>query len=264
MIKLNKKEKAENDLVMSKGRNMYKVSRFLRKLPSDKPEAFSEHWINVYGTAFKKLAASNPGLIRYAQNYRKIDADSPFGNAVTNELDVIDELWFENKSAADALFSSKEYQETVLPIQEKYIDAKRSEVVTGDVHIVWSGSAAPKEDKVKIVFQSFRRPDLTFEEYRHHWLNNHAALTREMPDADKISQRSEFLPTERCDYSGLQAADCDGSGAVWFVSLKELQASFETPYYHEVLAPDEKRFSDGSRYLGHSGDEVVILTSPKW
>ena len=245
-------------------KNMYKISRFLHKIAGDKLEEFAARWTNEYGTAFKKLTTSNPGLIRYSQNYRVIAANSPIESSATGGYDVIDEIWFENKAAADALFSSKEYQETLLPIQAKYIDTKQSVVITGNAHITQKNPIAPKEDKGKVIYQSARKPDLSFEEFKYHWLYIHAPLTRKVPGTENLVMRAEFMPTERVSYTGLQPADFDGEGAIWFNSFKDMQAIFTSDYYIKTLAPDEKKFTDPSRTRVQPVNEVVIFTSSKW
>ena len=225
---------------------MYKISRFLRRIPGSRPEHFPSYWRNEYGGAWAAVAALVEGLLGYAQNHRA-PTESPIENAPAGEYDGVDEFWFESAEAAHAFFPGELFLSRLAALEAKLFDREKSAVTAGQVHRLWERPAARKPDAVKVIIQPVRKASLTHEEFVHHWIYVHSPLSLQGPNMRQNVQRVEFCPSDGKSYCGLKLAACEGTGAIWFDSAAGLRAEFESEYYRTTLAPDEKRFTDSAR-----------------
>lgn len=221
---------------------MHKIYRFLVRTPGCSPEAFAAGWRGGLGAALVAAAPAIPGLARYAQN-DLLPVDSPLETARAQALDGIEEFWFEDRASAEAFLASVHDRPETLPF-ESAILGPASTLHAGPLHIMWQRPPEPQGDALKVIYQSVRKATLTPLEFQKHWLEVHSPLTLQGPTMRQHVQRVEFCP------AGAPGGPCDGVGAIWFDTLRHLQAEFGSEYYREVLAPDEARFTDPARSRG--------------
>jgi hypothetical protein len=240
--------------------DMYKVYRFLNRLPAVSPDQFTSCWRNGYADAIVKAASGFPGLLKYAQNV-SIPAGSPIENAPTVDIDGIDEFWFKDASAAELFFLSDIYLKTLLPFEETFIDRQVSTTTCGSLHVMWHRQANKKENPIKVIIQAARKASLTHEEFRHYWLEVHSPLSMKSPEAHDHVQRVEFCPSDMLLLGRFNPNSCDGVGALWFDSIDHLKAEFSSDYYRDTLAPDEKKFTNPDRSRGSLVEERIAWVS---
>ncbi|KAL6856311.1 EthD domain-containing protein [Trichoderma novae-zelandiae] len=98
-----------------------------------------------------------------------------------------------------------------------------------------------------------RRPDLTQEQFYHHWRNVHAPKIAYWAKKHGITGYTQVHTSsalgESLTATPLPVAVMDFDGAVvWeFSSLEHYMSAFADPYYVNVIAPDEDNFLDKSK-----------------
>lgn len=96
---------------------------------------------------------------------------------------------------------------------------------------------------VKLFALLRRNPDMSVEEFRAHWRDNHGPLIAGTPELARHIHRYEQHPRHRPD--GLSGTDgVDGVAVQWFASIDDFAGFLSEPAYAELIAPDERRFLD--------------------
>ena len=120
---------------------------------------------------------------------------------------------------------------------------------------------------VKLVYCIRRREDVSPEEFRRYWLDEHGPLVRSVASAIgavRYVQSHTMAPELNEVLRGSRGADqpYDGITEVWWESLADLQASMQTPESQEAqrrLLEDESTFIDFSRSSVFMTEEHVIF-----
>lgn len=91
-----------------------------------------------------------------------------------------------------------------------------------------------------------RRADMTVEEFRSYWAEQHGPLVLSVPEFMRHIRR--YVQCYPCldawaQFPGVEPA-YDGIAELWADSLEALQAAFSEPRYLELIRPDEARFAD--------------------
>lgn len=107
---------------------------------------------------------------------------------------------------------------------------------------------------VKLIFVARRRPELSAEEFQDYWVNQHAALVKELQSTIRIRKyvQSYTLDTplnaEFCKARGIPVeTPPDGVAEAWWDSLEDVEAGFSGPEGEEAarrLIEDEGKFCD--------------------
>ena len=74
-----------------------------------------------------------------------------------------------------------------------------------------------------------KREDMTYQQFREHWLNVHAALCTKLPKMRRYSVN--FVDRERFPKFGY-----DGFSELWFDNEEDLKAAFASPEGKTLLA----------------------------
>lgn len=106
---------------------------------------------------------------------------------------------------------------------------------------------------VKAVVCFRRRPDLSVEEFLHHWQNTHADKVRRLPGLRRYVQNPALASTYR---DGRQP-DFDGVAETWFDSTDALRTVGRSAEYAAVME-DEANFLDADSRVELLCDEHVI------
>ena len=105
---------------------------------------------------------------------------------------------------------------------------------------------------IKLVYVITRRPDLSPQAFRDHWLNSHAPLVAAQAKALHLRKYVQSHLIDHPANEGMRAVRgmlpaVDGVTEVWWDSLEDLQAAYATPEgaaSGKILAEDEARFID--------------------
>jgi uncharacterized protein (TIGR02118 family) len=103
-----------------------------------------------------------------------------------------------------------------------------------------------------------RRPDLTWEEFSHHWRNVHGPLIRDTPETARHIRRyvqHHIRPNPAYPDAALPY---DGFSEVWFDSMEDRAAMQANPVYQRLMPADEKKFLDLTATRLHMVDMPVL------
>ena len=236
---------------------MIKMSMLLRRRPDLSTDEFESAWHCVHDISPERIASDAPGLIQRAYN-RPFGHEMPIANAPAALFDAIEEIWFDDVSAARTYLASDLYLNEVRPAQIDLLRGGNCATIIGEVHVMWHRPPAPKADAVKLIILPVRRPGMSHPEFREYWMHHHSPLAMAGPNARDRVQRVEFTPAEPIVDVGFTMAPFEGSGAIWFDSTEDLHAEFSSDYYREILQPDEVNFTDPTRSKGMMVNELVL------
>lgn len=106
---------------------------------------------------------------------------------------------------------------------------------------------------IALIVAARRRPDLTREQFVHHWLEKHGPLVLSVPEFARHLKRYVLHPfAEGAEGHELvlgAAPDYDGVGELWFEDHASMEAAFNEPRYLEIIRVDEDRFLDRDKCI---------------
>lgn len=116
---------------------------------------------------------------------------------------------------------------------------------------------------IKLIMCLRRRPDITREQFRDYWLNQHGPFFMKNADAMKAKKYTQSHIIDSPLNDGMRTSrdmqpDYDGVAEVWFESEAELTAAMSSPEGQELgaaLLADEKNFIDHTRSSAFIVDE---------
>jgi uncharacterized protein (TIGR02118 family) len=122
---------------------------------------------------------------------------------------------------------------------------------------------------VKLVFIVYRNPELTKEEFTHHWLNVHAPLVQGMQDTIRIRryvQSHLMAPEVNAAYAAARGIELhefpDGIAEAWWDSPEDMDAAFATEEGEKaaaIMLEDERTFVDHARSGAFFTEETTII-----
>jgi uncharacterized protein (TIGR02118 family) len=123
---------------------------------------------------------------------------------------------------------------------------------------------------IKLTFVLRRRPDVDPQEFHRYWREEHGPLVARHADALRIRR---YVQTHRIDNPfdgplnesrGIAAEPYDGVAELWWDTLEDLQAAFESEAGRDAgaaLLEDERRFIDLPACSLWVGSEHVVVGS---
>ena len=120
---------------------------------------------------------------------------------------------------------------------------------------------------MKIIYCLRRLPELTIDEFRHHWLEVHGPLVRQHQDVLRI-KRYVQVHTEMSQMSeklrGFRGSPepYDGVAEIWYESREALETLGRDPAARvasRTLLEDERRFVDTARSPIWIGEEHLVI-----
>ena len=111
---------------------------------------------------------------------------------------------------------------------------------------------------IKVIVAIHRSPDLTPEQFHHHWRTEHARLVRDNPASRRYIRKYIQCHTRDGEYQRGEVP-FDGTAELWFDSVADKDAFFTDPDYLAHIQPDELRFADMSRTVFFVTEEEVVM-----
>jgi len=120
---------------------------------------------------------------------------------------------------------------------------------------------------IKFVYVVRRRPDISQEDFRRYWLENHGPLVRQQAQALRAKR---YIQSHTLDIPFNQMAQqirgtkpaYDGLTELWWDSIEDLVAASQTPEGQQAnltLAQDEAKFCDLSECSVFFTEEYTIF-----
>jgi len=117
---------------------------------------------------------------------------------------------------------------------------------------------------IKIVMLLVRKPGMSREAFREHWLNVHGPLVMSIPGIKRHVVKYVQCHTLD-DWFPFLVGDgplYDGAAEIWCNSLEEVQAMFAEPSVQEQVYPDELEFLDMDRFVLLLLEEHLVYERP--
>lgn len=227
----------------------YKLVLLLTRMPELTPDDFADAWLDLE----RRDPLDAPGLVRHDFG-RPFSAPAPIVGAPAAPFDAVAETWWQKKSdAADAVVS-RAFREDWLA-KRLGVLAGAPAAVGGPPRLIWERELPPGANPVRIIVLPVARRRLTFDEFVEHWTGEHARIALGGPGTRQRLVSLEDTPAPLAAPSGFARTRYDGVGAITFESPEALAAEFSSPYYRDVVALDEPRFTEPE----FSG---AVLTAP--
>ncbi|MCR8915021.1 EthD family reductase [Marinobacter panjinensis] len=97
---------------------------------------------------------------------------------------------------------------------------------------------------IKVIVAIKKNPELSVADFQNHWLNQHAALVKNNPAAQRYIRKYIQCHTLPSEYDASGNAAYDGTAELWFDSVEDKEKFFSDPDYVREIQPDERRFAD--------------------
>ncbi|MGY4710487.1 EthD domain-containing protein [Mycolicibacterium sp. CBM1] len=218
---------------------MLKVTILLTLAGTQTPDDLTEQRLNAAPAIVERLQGTD-GAMRYAQSVRLPSAGPIIGDG-SGTFAGTEEYWFDTAVSARRFFA---HPNAAGLENQPAVDVPAARETAGMVHPIWD--TAPGEFKVIVL--GTRKPSLTVQEYRHHWITVHGPLAMGNPEGRDARGRVEYCPADVLRLSGLQLAPFDSSGSIGVTGgLEDFGKALTGSYYRDVLRPDELRFTDTER-----------------
>jgi uncharacterized protein (TIGR02118 family) len=214
----------------------------LIKRRADLSRAEMQHyWRNVHGPLVAGVENYWNFTERYIQNHPlEIETD----RVPLPQYDGVMETWQRERANPDLLFAdTPEYRQIMLPDEFNFLDRSACISMVAEANPILEG---PREG-IKLLSFIKRRPDITQEQFVHHWRDIHAPLI-EGPGGVasffvRYVQHYVVPGTEKCIDGSPSPHGFSGVLELWFRSIEDMIACFESSGYLDRLKPDEVNFA---------------------
>ena len=216
---------------------MVKVLTFINRKAGMPVDEFQTYWRTRHPDVVTRL----PGIRRYVQSHVLVESYAK-GEPV---YDGIAEVWADDTNALRAMTASPVHLALVAD-EAQFIDRSRMGIIVTDEHVVKDGTAHDRG--VKAIEFFTRKPDLTPEAFRRHWLDTHAPLAVRVPGV----RRYVISATRLSAYAAGRQPPYDGAALMWFESHDARRGAGRSAEYQALIA-------DRAAFLA-SGQPPFILT----
>jgi EthD domain len=231
-----------------------KLICFVKRNPTMSVDEFHDHWRGEHARLIRETPGAAQRIVRYEQNHR-----APDDYARGGDFDGVAIQWFESMKDFVAMVLDPEYQGRVALDEDVLLDRDGIVwILTEGEEVVIPGPPRRDDSVIKLICMVKRRPDLTVDEFHHHWRTVHSPLNCDTPAIAKYFVRYERNHRARPDREG--ASDFDGAAVEWYPSAQAFYDMVAEPAYRDVIAPDEERFLDRDRlvWLLTEKEETII------
>ena len=220
---------------------------FLTRRPDRLSSAFAAYWRQVHAP----LTADIPQIRRYVQSLRVPTPPGDVFAGILSTYDAVDEFWLDSPAALAAAIQTDALLGKALPDMTNVVDIARTEAFFGRDHVMIDG--APPEGSIKGVWLLKRRPDMTPQAYRDHWLGPHADCIRALPGVRRYVQ---CHPLEDAEFGS--ARNWDGVVHIWFDDIAAMHAAFTGPEGALAVEDGPRLFDMDAMRFFHAREHVVV------
>lgn len=227
----------------------YKLTLLLTARDGLSPDDLADAWLELEEREPLRAA----GLVAHTFN-RLLPVPSPITGVPPAPFHAAVETWWQRKNDAASWVVSPEFDEGWLPDRLALL-AGPPAAVGGAPELAWGRELPESASPVRVLALPVALRRLRFAEFVDHWTTEHTRLALEGPLAKDRLVSLEYTPAPIPPPGQFARTRYDGIAAVTFESADALAAEFGSDYYEQVLAPDERRFTD-------TAFSAVLVTEP--
>ncbi|WP_324650620.1 EthD domain-containing protein [Georgenia sp. H159] len=216
----------------------YKLTLLLTAREGLSPDDLADAWLELEERQPLRAA----GLVAHTFN-RLLPVPSPVTGAPPAPFHAAVETWWQRKNDAASWVVSREFEEEWLPDRLALL-AGPPAAVGGAPGLAWERDLPEPAAPVRVLVLPVALRRLRFAEFVDHWTTQHTRLALEGPLAKDRLVSLEHTPAPIPPPGQFARTRYDGVAAITFESAEALAAEFGSDYYEQVLAPDERRFTD--------------------
>jgi uncharacterized protein (TIGR02118 family) len=116
---------------------------------------------------------------------------------------------------------------------------------------------------IKLCVLCPRKPDLTLEEFEHHWKNVHGPLFASQPEVQQYVKKyiQVHSTAEQLQPGSFPpVSDYDGIAEIWFEKLGDIPKVFDSENFKTTIAQDEEKFIDRENIKWIYATENVVIS----
>ena len=216
----------------------YKLTLLLTAREGLSPDNLADAWLELE----ERQPLQAAGLVRHTFD-RLLPVPSPITGAPPAPFHAAVETWWQRKNDAASWVVSRKFEEEWLPDRLALL-AGPPAAVGGAPEVAWERDLPEDATPVRVFALPVALRRLRFAEFVDHWTTEHTRLALEAPQAKDRLVSLEYTPAPIPPPGQFARTRYDGIAAVTFESADALAAEFTSDYYEQVLAPDERRFTD--------------------
>lgn len=217
---------------------MHKLIRLVKCKAGITPAQFKAHWLGPHAELQQAALATNPSR-RVAAN---IATGEAFGGGAA-PFDGMIEAWFDSLAEAHKAMAATPAMQAIRNDVPNFIDLAGSPAHALCEEYLMSqkpGAAGATRDRgqLKIIRTVYRRKDLTPQQFKSYWLDNHSKLE------DRVIRESpvtRIVATFALQDAGAPTPDWDGMVELYFNSAEDIRAMFAGPI-PAMMRKDEENF----------------------
>jgi uncharacterized protein (TIGR02118 family) len=176
-----------------------------------------------------------PALVRYVQSHRVAVPPSEA------DFSAVAEVWYESEAALTAFTASPQYK-LFKADEENFVDGSRAENLSTIDHVMRDGERV--KGMVKGMFLIKRRPGMTVNDFRKHWLEVHASLALKELELRRYVQCHMIESV----YNFCEPR-WDGVAHLWFDDDDAAERAMAVAAQSRALTEDSARFIGQSQRL---------------
>ena len=222
---------------------MVKVLTFINRKAGMPVDEFQAYWRTRHPDVVTRL----PGIRRYVQSHVLAETYAK-GEPV---YDGIAEVWADDTNALRAMTASPVHPALVAD-EAQFIDRSRMGVMVTDEYVVKQEPVGTQAVKAIEFFS--RKPDLSPEDFRRHWLDRHAALASAVPGV----RRYVISATRLSAYGAGRVPAHDGAALMWFDAPDTMKAAARTSEYAALVADRASFLTPGQPPFLLTREHVIV------
>jgi uncharacterized protein (TIGR02118 family) len=216
---------------------MHKLIRLVKRKPGMTPAQFKDHWLGPHAKLQQAALATNPSR-KVAAN---IATGESFGGAAP-PFDGMIEAWFDTLDDAHKAMAATPAMMAVRGDMPNFVDLAGSPAhVLCEEHVMsqkpGAAGAVKPSGQIKIIRTVYRRKDLTLQQFKDYWLQNHSKLEERVIRESPVTR---IVATFAVPEPGKQA-DFDGMVELYFDKVDDIRAMFSGPI-PAMMRKDEENF----------------------
>ncbi len=234
---------------------MLKVVRTVKRRKDLTPAQFKAYWLEHHVPLEKRAVETTPIrkiVASFSTGQLVGGTEPPFDGMVSGYFDTMADIKATFAGPTPAIMRKDEEnfidltQEIVRTITEELIAAEHPSAVR----------VIKNSGQLKVVRTVRRRPDLTLEQFKAYWLENHVPLEKRVIEMSRVRRivASFALP----ETAGGREPAFDGMAELYFETLDDIRELFSGPI-PPMMLKDEENFVDHSAEIVRSITEEYVV-----